>query len=689
MTAEFTNEQRRDITTIPEAVSVLKAALTSEDGKTVSEKLSNKKIDHLSTSANMPAFIYLVCNAVLQEQARNTEINIEERLAAEVDALEASGWFIPSALALVELRYAMGSLNSITSLEKKAILQYYDIEEQLDISDFEYHRSGTTSIIFVSNSVAVKIVRPVYLMDEEIADLDKYRERYKHAPRSPNIISAKPASLLMDYIRGVTLEEFFIKREESEKKEKRLDAIVELAKLVKKVHEEKYSHGDLNPKNIIVSDQSESGSDRLVLKLVDFGFNYSLTKPILSAQSREETLRYVAPTPDNKPRNAYIDDIYSMAVIMLDIWFGGVDRKPIYEQVHNLAKVQPLLASILEDALVSDPEKRLLKLGARNFKDHKKILPFLEAIRLACSPGAQTALSSQNANILRAFFKTSPLEYLVDSKDEGTFTLDEKTNKRINFFRRLSFSITALSLTAIVTAAYQSLFQIEGFFSNMRVYWASNGYGFTPLNASFWEILPGFAICVSFLLLATKYYLWIFGSLNPPKDLGLSSFLCGLMMRFNAFAYALPVAYCFLLDPKAWPFSSTIGLLIVALNNYFTLSVLKKIRAMDGFTGLPLDKAEAVEKDLKTFEGWGALVSWYAVGILVAGLVLVTSDAAQNKIVETVYSVDGGYNIFEYLLAFSVIGINFFKMQRENCGTVAPDMRNLIKRHIEAAKSLR
>ena len=657
---------------------------TRVDG--VAEALSSINIERFVVVENLSAFVHLVCNSVLLSQARFSANDYEASLASEIEELSTTDWFFPAALALVELRYAKSTLHEISDVEKDAIRKFYGLHNLPDKKHLEYYRSGTTSIIFISGEKAVKIVRPVYVLDQEVASLDKYIKEYFAAPLAPGLTSAEPTVLVMEYIKGPTLEEVLREGAMELPRARKLSLVRALGEVIGQLHRQEFPHGDLNPRNIIVEELSD---DRCSLRLIDYGYNYSLTKPVLSAQSYRDSVRYIAASPNENLRDAYLDDLYSVSVIILDVWFGNMTAVPS-ELLHDLTVEQPLLAFILEDCLVDRPEWRMKKLQHRQADARTRANYFAAAVELACSTRVQNRTPDENTSLI-SVIRSSPMELFLPAKDddEARYVLDNETNKRLNFFRKLSIAVTAFSAGTIVAVGLESYWGQGGFFTDLRSTWYQAGLSFTPPTARFWDVLPGLAISMSFLLLATKYYLSIFSSAAPDRESGFGSGLANLTMRMNAFAYSIPIAYCYLLDPKVWPFCAAIGLLIVASNNIATFRMVRKIRRSDFFDSLALARSTDAKSAYKIFSGWGTLVSLYALGVFVVGIVLVTSGSAQNHIVERYSPAPVSYNVYEYLLAASVIGINYFKMQRENCGKQAPMARALVQRYIETAKTHR
>lgn len=671
--------------TISEAVADFADTLKRGNTKGIAERLRSLKISRFISTENRSAFIHLLCNSVVLSQARHAEIDFEAVLGNQISLLEDSDWFIPASLVLLELRYSNNSLHLVTDTEKRAVKEFYQLEIDGPIENFKYHRSGTTSIIFYLGSVAYKVVRPVYLLDEEVASLDRYFGSYDLAPRAPALHSGTRTSLAMEFVNGETLEEFLTAVGQDLSDEEKLMLISELGEIVGYIHRLDFPHGDLNLRNIIINNPR---SPEREIKLIDYGYNYSLTKPVLSAQSYRESVRYIAASGNYSERNAYLDDLYAISVIILDIWF--MERDVAAEELlHELSIKQPLLSFILEDCIVKDPSSRMEKLAGKGSPPGARAKHFSAAIKLACSKRVQESNGDSGMTLYKAMTTNTLSYFRLDAESENvTFVLDEDKNKRLQFFHRLSVSVTGLSVLSILLVGQRSFDATDDMFIRLRNWWANTGYSFTEINAGFWDILPGLTISLSFLLLAAKYYLNIFSSAAPETSKEFGGRLANFTMRLNSFAYVIPISYCYLLDPKSWPFCSVVGLWVVASNNAASFQMLARIRNHERFGNLAISRSASVSGDYDVFTGWGAMIMWYTLGISVTGLILVTSDSASNRVVDRALHGEVSYNVYEYLLAFSVFGINFFKMQRENCGTVAPPTRALILRYIEAAKTL-
>ncbi|NOD35611.1 MULTISPECIES: AarF/UbiB family protein [unclassified Ruegeria] len=684
------NKQSDHSLTLSELVNRFTDALESALDCSGLDKVQNINVDKFVDEQNLPTFIHLTCNQVLLSQSRHIDRDYEELLEGSLQqGLEKTNWFIPASLALIELRFANETLNNLTKIEKKAIRQHYGLGRLPDQGHLEYHQSGTTSIIFVSNNQAIKIVRPVYLLDKEVASLDKYRDSYAGAPLSPKVYWAESTVLCMEWIRGDTLEQYLEKAKDNGDIKSKLSIIKSLGQMIREIHEKGFPHGDLNPRNIIV--EAIAGHDQN-LRLIDYGYNYSLTKPVLSAQSYRDSVRYIAPAKNDMSRDAYSDDLYSTAVIILDVWFRDLTRAA-EDLLHELAIVQPLLAFTLEDVLVNDPDLRLRKIAPQEVDPACRAEQFSKAIQMACSQRAQFTRAAEKKITLVRLAVSGFWTLLLRGKEniEDGFVLDEDTNKKLRRWLWICGLCFGGILAAISTILVYSFSEKDTFWSGLalRDWWFENSIGLTKSGAGFWDILPGLAICLSFACLATTYYVAIFQSTAPQKSAGFGSGAANFTMRLNSCCFAFPIAYCFILDPKAWPFCAALGLMLVALNNFFTFRMLEKIKMAPDFGKLAISRSSDAETSYIVFSGWASLVFWYALGIILVGIVLITSSDATNSIIDKHTGDAVSYNIYEYLLAFCVIGINYFKMQRENCGRLAPKMEALIQRYIEASKALK
>lgn len=193
----------------------------------------------------------------------------------------------------------------------------------------------------------------------------------------------------------------------------KISLIENLAALIADIHGRGFTHGDLNPSNVIVQCHAEQVN---LLTLIDYGYNYCISRPLLSAESHPAAVRYIAPSCAGKPGDAaYRDDVYSLGVLILDVWFCHREREPdIYDLVDDLARERPELAFAVEDCIAQDPQYRMVKLAGPENPASRLSAFFLAAIRYALSvpaspqhgPGLLALLDTQ-AEVFRMYVGNS------------------------------------------------------------------------------------------------------------------------------------------------------------------------------------------------------------------------------------------------------------------------------------------
>jgi hypothetical protein len=198
----------------------------------------------------------------------------------------------------------------------------------------------------------------------------------------------------------------------------------------------------------------------------------------------------------------------------------------------------------------------------------------------------------------------------------------------------------------------------------------------TPLSGFlfFSGFLPGRVVAISFSFVIVKYYWGLFSTISvhgfkvptPSAAKWAERFMRGILfLPFAAILYALIV------DPKAWPFCSGIGLLWIGANNHL-------------MSHLAIRADEVLKKDLKTaesslikdkllyFASWPEMIYLYAGALFLLGVLLVTSELKD-----------------EWFYGLIIVpGINIPKMYMQNCGTDAPPLRSVLERLVAGLRRL-
>lgn len=145
--------------TLTEAVHFFLKAFKECEPSQISERLATFDVERIVWPESKNGLIHLLCHTTILDQTRALGVDLEKNLALEIAELKDTAWLKPAALALLELRYANGTLSSITQVEKDVIKSFYGLKTPFVTDHFNFHQAGTTSIIFQSGENAVKIVR--------------------------------------------------------------------------------------------------------------------------------------------------------------------------------------------------------------------------------------------------------------------------------------------------------------------------------------------------------------------------------------------------------------------------------------------------------------------------------------------------------------------------------------------------
>lgn len=121
--------------------------------------------------------------------------------------------------------------------------------------------------------------------------------------------------IIMEYIEGVTLEEFIIQQNGSSQRElKQLltRVAIEMAQAIAYIHSYQIVHRDLKPSNIMITKNGQN------VKIIDFGLSDSDDYMILKQPAG--TLKYMAPEQLDNFGTDVRSDIYSFGVILRSLF---------------------------------------------------------------------------------------------------------------------------------------------------------------------------------------------------------------------------------------------------------------------------------------------------------------------------------------------------------------------------------
>jgi serine/threonine protein kinase len=171
--------------------------------------------------------------------------------------------------------------------------------------------------------------------------------------------------LVMEFIEGIGLN-FLVETKDPRLAGKRLNFLVQAAEGLAYMHEQKYIHRDLNPRNMMLTPDE-------TLKLIDFGLAVPNTPEFQKPGNRTGSINYMAPELIKRmPINERID-IFSFGVSCYEVLVGrfpweASESTERMKQHMNVPPADPRklnpdiddeLAKLLLRGVAQDPKKRI------------------------------------------------------------------------------------------------------------------------------------------------------------------------------------------------------------------------------------------------------------------------------------------------------------------------------------------
>lgn len=219
--------------------------------------------------------------------------------------------------------------------------------------------------------VAIKILRQQFVDDDEVLKSFKKEAESAAILSSPNIVSIYDVGvegsihyIVMEYIDGVTLKEYIMKR-------RYLDEIevsrisLDIAEALRVAHSNNIVHRDIKPQNIMITNDN-------IVKVMDFGIARAATSSTINnGQDILGSAHYISP---EQARGGYVDqksDIYSLGVVMYEMVSGkppfmgespiAVAIKQLQEEAVPLSEIRnisPDLERIISKCMKKDQSQR-------------------------------------------------------------------------------------------------------------------------------------------------------------------------------------------------------------------------------------------------------------------------------------------------------------------------------------------
>lgn len=583
------------------------------------------------------------------------------------------------------------------ALQRKQTLDFIRTEYEIDgrvrqnPKYVKFHRAGTTSFIlyiqfgydqtenFDQKPLALKILKFRYIDNKTINEstrnyAENYSINYKYMPK---IFISNEKYILMEFIEGQTLDEFIESEtfRNSVNKDKIIRSIfIKLCNIMKYFANneiQRIIHKDLNPKNIIIKNYNEIDSEKINeekvdIVLIDFGVNYLFYEKIGSSRALTRAIVYIADEVlEDYNKASIISDIYSLGVILLEFYNPEYDfnSRDFDSYLYKIRETDPILASILDDILIQNPELRLydlqkkygydpddLKKYSNIYDDLRRNFELEFKLKELKTEKELSIIANIFFDILNFF--TRDIESIVkkriaEAKEIFKIKVSKKENELDEYnFRRLTRKLGIWSFVSVMSHMFVLL--IFSFFT-------SKYYKLNTLN----EYIYGLVVCLTFSFVALKYYLGIFSNLYT-KGLEKLGWWTNLWMRFCTFYWPPGILLIYYFNPKYWPYVTFYGTFVVVINNYLCYKLGKKAEhKIEKFLNqnLPL----TIKQRLEEYKSWWQLMALYSLGVLVCGILL-----TKNILVD------------EKAYAAIVLIVNF-KLHRYNNIKLAPGVRNTLQ----------
>ena len=578
------------------------------------------------------------------------------------------------------------------------ILTHYQVNDhKYRCATLHLHKSGTTSYILKAAKRALKIIKPLFWDSSHIRnDNLTYQSKYGDLCGegiAPEIYDVGELYIDMDYIPGLTLTDYIKayihprpENQEHLGQEHQLRAISNIDQIFRNLSKHMQvcyrlnrPHLDLSPDNILIQTGLEDEIKAVVL--IDFGSNYILSERVGAAGRQwSRAQNFVSPEiAAGLGSGSALSDVYSMGKILLEtLSMKALSAQELSGDLDNIWLNYPEFAKIIDDMIAVEPQDRLLNrdsskpifiyigdLISEELKIYKEVRLREISDRRQYLDGIAHFLGPINAV---ADWATR----IIELKKLKLSVAETKRLLKCAFWIVLVHWVVIC--TFLITLTWfrdKRLCDAGGFCLS-----AINSPSRTPLSGFlfFSGFLPGRVVAISFSFVIVKYYWGLFSTISvrgfevPTRSAAkwAERFMRGILfLPFAAILYALVV------DPKAWPFCSGIGLLWIGVNNHL-------------MSRLAIHANELLKKDLKTadsslvtdkllyFSSWPEMIYLYAAALLLLGVLLPTNVLKD-----------------EWFYGLIIVpGINIPKMYMQNCGSDAPPLRSVLERLVAGLRRL-
>lgn len=534
------------------------------------------------------------------------------------------------------------------------------------------HRVGTTSFILkFQTTVALKIIKPHYLDDPNIADAtQRYKSEYRALFSEPSIIpevyDSRERFIEMQFVAGPTLREFAVDlstelahrpqngtgvrsvlqgltrkyilklEEEAAREVPLIEQIVfvvqQICSLLAGAAAKSIHHLDLSPDNIII----ELGPNKAPVRvwLIDLGYNYLLYERLGSPSAFVHAHKYMAPELfKGAHRGEQVSgvgcDLYSLGVILLELLsYRDLHPRDIPYQLDRTWMSKPDFAGLIEQMIHSDPKIRSGRVYRKREKFYNVISERLSYAQEMFRSTGETSVTFRGG-IVRALFPMNNIHSAFELRRREASTRPLSRRRGVDLVTRtrgetvrnlLRWSKVAL-IASFVTGLICMVLILEDVGLAEPLHYV--GLWDVPLlgplisiserinhwiGGSWQTRLPGRLVGLSFCIVATQYY---FNILSLVPSLGLDR-KTRFWMRCNSFSYSIPILFAVLVCPSAWPICSAFGVFVVFLNNHYCYLTAADIRNRL-YSGKERERSSRVDDFLEQFDKWRSGILLYAI----------------------------------------------------------------------------
>jgi len=238
--------------------------------------------------------------------------------------------------------------------------------------------------ILLNRIVAVKVLRPQFVHDEEFIQRFRREAQSAAALSHPNVVSIYDVGqredihyIVMEYVEGYTLNEL-IKEKAPLQVEEAVNIASQICDALDHAHSNQIIHRDIKPHNILIGRNGR-------VKVTDFGIaRAGASSSITQTGSVVGSVHYFSPEHAKGTAAGAKSDLYSLGIVLYQMLtaklpFSGespvsVALKHLQENVEEPRKVNPLIPQSVENIIL----KAMRKNPDNRYRSAKEMLADLE-----------------------------------------------------------------------------------------------------------------------------------------------------------------------------------------------------------------------------------------------------------------------------------------------------------------------